>query len=123
MSQNEVTFIIDSCGDMKYLLTDAAKSLDFGGTPRRASYVEPTSFGLRLAFHAIRKMVADDSRIAEWTRKWPCLWRVNLRPIGGGLLQWDDPFGRGLAVFYNRAAAIDAEVVAINRFWTTGVGR
>lgn len=67
---------------------------------RRASHVEPVSPILRGAFRLIRRSVADTSRLAGWTRRWPCRWRVDLRLSGGPV------FGR----FADRAAAIAAEV-------------
>lgn len=48
---------------------------------RRASHVEPCNWFLRLAFHAVRLLADDASRLAAWTRGWPCLWRVNV--VGG----------------------------------------
>lgn len=65
---------------------------------RRASFVEPTNWLLRLAFHAVRSLVADDSHLAAWTRAWPCKWRV--RVLGG------PTFG----CYANRAEAIRDEI-------------
>jgi hypothetical protein len=45
---------------------------------QRASHVEPVRLSLRALFHLIRWLVSDDSRAAEWTRRWPCLWRVRM---------------------------------------------
>ena len=105
--QNEVTFIIAD-GKMTYLLTKAAPRLE-GAVVRRASHVEPVSFVLRLIFHAVRSLVSDDSRVAAWSRLWPCLWRVDMAPVGGGILP---------VHFSNRLAAIDAEVEALNNHFT-----
>jgi hypothetical protein len=104
--QNEVTFII-SDGRMTYLLTKAAPRLE-GAVVRRASHVEPDNVYLRLVFHAIRKLVADNSRLAAWTRTWGCLWRVDMSPVGGGILPIQ---------YRYRLAAIDAEVEALNNFF------
>jgi len=101
--QNEVTFIIAE-GRMTYLLTKAAPRIE-GAVVRRASHVEPVNTYLRLLFHAIRKLVRDDSRVAAWTRLWDCKWRVNMSPVGGAILP---------VQFSNRLAAIDAEVEALN---------
>lgn len=70
----------------------------------RASHVEPINPILRVAFTVIRARVSDASRLAGWTRRWPCLWRANLAPSGGPLL---GPFAR-------RNDAIDAEVAWLN---------
>jgi hypothetical protein len=43
--------------------------------------------------------------MASFTRLWPCLWQINLGPIGGPVLD---------ATYRNRQAAIDAEVVWLN---------
>jgi hypothetical protein len=116
--QNECTLVIDENGDCKMVLTAAAKMLNMTNSPsHRASHVEPVNPALRLIFHAVRAMVSDDSRIAAWTRTWGCTWRVNMLPVGGGLLRWNDPFGNEVAVFYTRPAAIDAEVRALNNFF------
>jgi hypothetical protein len=103
MSQQEVTFIISE-GRMTYLLTKAAPRLE-GAVVRRASHVVPVNAYLRLAFRAIRKLVADDSRIAAWSRTWGCTWLVDMTPVGAGILP---------VHFSNRLAAIDAEVEALN---------
>jgi hypothetical protein len=107
--QNEVTFIIAG-GKMTYLLTKAAPRFE-GAVVRRASHVVPVNAYLRLAFQAIRKLVADDSRIAAWSRTWDCMWMVDMRPVGAGILP---------VQFSNRLAAIDAEVVALNNHFIGG---
>ncbi len=104
--QNEVTFIIAE-GRMTYLLTKAAPRIE-GAVIRRASHVIPKNVYLRLTFRAIRKLVADDSRIAAWSRTWPCEWIVDMSPVGGGIL---------IQRFENREAAIDAEVEALNEIF------
>ena len=106
--QNEATFVIED-GDVKYLLTDATKELDFGATYQRASYVEPVNCLLRRFFHLLRHGFGDEGRVSNWTRAWTVVWRVNLAPIGGPILR---------TVYYDRTQAINAEIVAINRFWT-----
>jgi len=104
--QNEVTFIIAD-GTCTYLLTKAAPRIQ-GAVIRRASHVVPENTYLRLVFRAIRKLIADDSSLAAWTRTWPCLWRVDMAPVGGGILP---------ERYSNRLAAIDAEVEALNNFF------
>lgn len=71
---------------------------------RRASHVEPESAVLRPLFHALRIVCGDKGRAASFTRLWPCLWRVNLAPIGGPVLP---------VLFIDRAEAIRAEVAYI----------
>src|SRR5271166_6344206 len=107
--QNEVTFIIAD-GRMTYLLTKAAPRLE-GAVIQRASHVEPDNAYLRLAFHAIRKLVADNSPVAAWTRTWGCMWRVNMAPVGAGILP---------VRYACRQTAIDAEVEALNNHFIGG---
>jgi hypothetical protein len=111
-SQNEATLVIDENGDCKIVLTVAAKTLFLSSTmvaeSRRASHVEPANPMLRLIFHAVRALVSDDSRIAQWTREWACWWRVNMKPIGGGIIP---------VHYSHRKSAIDAEVNAVNQFF------
>lgn len=66
----------------------------------RASHVVPVSPVLRALFVALRARVADTSRFAAWTRRWPCAWQADLAPSGGPVL----------GPFTDRAAAIAAEV-------------
>ena len=108
--QNEATLIIDQeTGDCKIVLTTAAKLLNLTDSPSsRASHVYPENAYLRLVFRVIRKLVADDSRLAAWARTWGCMWRVDMSPVGGGIL----PIRYGY-----RLAAIDAEVEALNNFF------
>lgn len=53
-------------------------------TVARASHVEPVNNCLRYLFHFIRQRTSDDSRMAEWTRRWPCYWQVTLADAFGG---------------------------------------
>jgi hypothetical protein len=107
--QNEVTFIISE-GRMTYLLTKAAPRLE-GAVVRRASHVVPVNTYLRLAFRAIRKLVADDSRIAAWSRTWGCGWMIDTRPVGGPVLT---------GPWYDRQEAINAEVEFLNEWFVWG---
>lgn len=68
----------------------------------RASHVEPDSFTLRLLFHWLRRKYGENGRVADWTRSWKCLWRVNMQPSGGPILneRWID-----------RTAALQVEVL------------
>jgi hypothetical protein len=109
---NEVTFIVDdNTGDAVYLVTEAAASLQLGASPQRASHVEPVNPILRLFFHLLRQWLGDKGRMSEYTRSWPCLWRVNMKPVGGPILS---------TVYYDRKQAINAEVIALNKFFIEG---
>jgi len=50
--------------------------------PRRASWIEPHSWLLRLVFRGLRRLFGDCGKVAEWTRTWRCQWRVDFRPLG-----------------------------------------
>lgn len=65
---------------------------------KRASWIEPVNPLLRIAFKALR-FAPDASKLAGWTRTWPCRWRVNMRPSNG------PTFGS----YLNRADALEAE--------------
>jgi len=45
---------------------------------KRASHVEPINMILRDLFHLIRSIVSDKSIIANWTRRWPCMWQARI---------------------------------------------
>jgi hypothetical protein len=60
-----------------------------GGTQvsrRRASHVEPDAAPLRWLFHALRHYFGEEGKVAAWTRSWLCLWRVNMQPSNGPIL-------------------------------------
>lgn len=90
-------FIIHPDGNIESLENEVTKELGLT-CRRRVSHVEPVNKVLRALFHAIRKTVRDESAVADWTRKWPCLWRARI---------FDGPT---LGPFVNRQAAINAEI-------------
>lgn len=69
-------------------------------TLRRASHVEPVSRPLRLCFHLLRRAFGEEGRASDWTRRWGCLWQINLSPSRGSVM----------GPFQCRQTAIDAEV-------------
>ena len=107
--QKILTVTIDENGDVVYLKTEASDVLlELGETvTRRASHVEPDNVLLRVAFHTLR-LFGDKTSLAEWTRGWQILWRVNTRPVGGPVLpgRWTD-----------RQAAIAAEIEFLNTYF------
>lgn len=128
----EITITIDqSTGDMLFLETSGAQAFNALGRlrTRRASHVEPYEFWPRVAFTAIRMLVSDSSRVAEWTRGWGCKWRVNTKPVGGPILTWGDMLGLKVfkcpdsdtAWWYDRKRAIEAEKRFLNEFFLKGV--
>lgn len=106
--QSSVTFIIEENGDCTYLMTEAAPLIE-GAVTARASHVEPSNLLLRLLFHALRQWLGDKGRMSDFTRAWPCLWRINMQPVGGPILP---------TLYRDRFAAIDAEVQALNKFFS-----
>jgi hypothetical protein len=120
---SEVTITIDESGNLIFLDTASAQAFKELGTvtTRRASHVEPFKFWARLAFSVIRRLVADDSPTAEWTRNWDCRWRIDTRPVGGRVLQLRDVHDwcgcKEVAGFSNRDGAIIAEIKFLNEFF------
>ena len=104
-----LTVTIDENGDLVYLKTSEHDIFAELGevVTRRASHVEPETLWLRVAFRFLR-MFGDQTRVAEWTRGWQCVWLVDTRPVGGPVLE-----GR----WTNRQEAIDAEIVFLNQFF------
>jgi len=97
--------IVRADGSVDYIDLPDARELagDLGAVTRsRASHIVPCSLLLRLAFRGLRSLVADESRLASWSRGWRCLWRVEI--VGG------PSFG----AYADRAAAIAAEVDWLN---------
>jgi hypothetical protein len=124
----EITLTVDESGDLKFLETAMAEPFKILGTTktRRASFVEPAPMWDRFAFTVIRWLVPDDSRIAEWTRNWNTLWRVNLKPIGGPILRFGHMYpaihltwkqASKVYCWGRRDAAIAAEINAVNKFF------
>ena len=112
----EITITIDESGNLKMLETTMAEPFKVLGTAvtKRASYVEPYEFLPRLAFSIIRRVVSDDSRLADWTRRWDCFWRVNTKPVGGPILR--NQYGN-IAAWWIREDAIVAEIEFLNKFF------
>lgn len=109
--QNEVTIIIDlNTGNGVYLLTDAGKTLTCfdASKKRRASHVFPRNFILRTLFRILRCWLGDKGRMSEFTRSWKCAWIIDTSPVGGPILN---------GIWYDRRAAIDAEVEYLNKFF------
>jgi hypothetical protein len=124
--QKVLTVTIDENGDLLYLKSDLADVLLECGevVQRRASHVEPASRDLRILFHTLRFIFGEQGRIADWTRKWVCLWRVNTAPVGGPILRMKDvrtpcpqAMRENIAVWLNRQEAIDAEIAFLNRYF------
>ena len=107
---SHVTVSIDESGTITQLSGHGPNLLDvYGGMvqTRRASHVEPANRVLRVIFHALR-LTGDDSRIAQYTRIWPCAWRVNLSPVHGPILT---------TMYRNRQSAINAEIAWLTDNW------
>lgn len=91
------------------LLPDADKA-----ERSRLSHVEPCNWFLRKLFHLLRGSVKDESGLAEWTRSWRCLWRVNFAPSGGPIHYVDHAF----IPFTLRATAIAFELKYAEKYMT-----
>jgi len=111
-SPKVITVFIDDEG-MTFLMDETVKLFEGEGEVKRASHVEPDSLVFRLLFHTLRHVFGDKGRMSDFTRSWPCLWRVNTKPTAGVILP-----GR----WRNRQEAIDAEIVFLNE-WFSGEHR
>mgnify|MGYP007070612382 CR=1 FL=1 len=91
---HEITVSISEDGSLIFLKNEATKDFIRLGdsTTRRASHVEPDNSLLRIVFHVLRKLFGDKGWMSRFTRLWPCLWRINLSPTGGPVLEgrWRD---------------------------------
>lgn len=104
MQAVELTITPD--GTLRFLVSEGAEAfLTEAAIVRRASHVEPVSVPLRLVFHGLRGIFGEKGRMAGFTRLWPCLWHINLSPIGRGVLP---------GTYRDRQAAIDAEIEELN---------
>lgn len=128
-AQNIITCTIDENGDVIFLATDANDAfLNHGDVvTKRASHVEPVQRFARVLFYILR-WFGDKGRIAEWTRNWHVTWRVNTRPVGGPILRVKDvhpeisfdhypQYGEQHAWWFDRQAAIDAEIKFLNEWF------
>ena len=102
-----ITVFIEADASVTFLKSPLTAGFNLGpSVTRRASHVQPNNVALRLVFHLLRLVFGDTGAVAANTRKWPCLWQADMRPIGGPVLQ-----GR----WYNRQEAIQAEVAYFNQ--------
>ena len=44
----------------------------------RASYIYPLDMGRRWLFHFFRLLFGDSGKVADWTRRWKCVWICEL---------------------------------------------
>lgn len=101
---DKLTIFIDEDGMTHGLKSSLTEALGLRNR-ERVSHVEPVNRALRWLFHFIRSRVSDESRLAEFTRRWPCRWQANIFS------------GPTLGPFRVRQAAIDAEVAWLNDFY------
>jgi hypothetical protein len=97
----EKVFYITESGEFETIDSDISQILELE-QKRRVSHVVPVNRALRWLFTTIRKRVSDESRMAAFTRCWPCRWQAAI--IGGPTL----------GPFKLRKDAISAEVAYIN---------
>lgn len=105
MQSVEITFTPD--GEIRFLVSEGTTSLlTSEAVVRRASHVEPVSRPLRILFHGLRTAFGEYGWMSDLTRRWRCLWRVNMAPVGHGVLP---------DLYLNRQDAIQAEIDYLNR--------
>lgn len=92
-----MNIVITTTGEVRAVHNEAFDLSSIGAvSKRRASHVEPCNVALRLAFRLLRRTFGERGAISDWTRRWPCLWRVDLAPSCGPVL---GPFkDRGVAI-------------------------
>lgn len=106
MQTQPVIVKVQSDGTVRFLVGQGSNPfLTSGATVRRTSHVEPDNSIARLAFHCLRFAFGEKGRVSDFTRSWRCLWRINLAPTCGPILEgrWRD-----------RAEAISAEIQYLN---------
>jgi hypothetical protein len=102
--QNEISIAPD--GTLRFVVSKELEGLlTEDAEVKRASHVEPVNPYLRRVFHFLRSHFNEYGWVAAFTRLWPCEWRINLGPIGQGILY---------QTYRNRSEAIDAEVEWLN---------
>jgi hypothetical protein len=77
---------IKADGTVRFINTPELATLAPNATVRRASQVEPDVAVYRWVFHSLRCLFGERGLVADWTRDWRILWRVNLAPVGGPVL-------------------------------------
>src|SRR5208337_4002249 len=84
---NHITFSIDdSTGNTTFLLNEDTRAfVDSTSVIKRASHVEPVNLFIRIVFYTIRFLFGEYGRAGDFTRQWPCRWRVNFSPVDGPL--------------------------------------
>ena len=104
MDQIEISIAQD--GTVTFLYNeDTAILVTPETTIQRARHVEPVSIPLRILFHGLRKGFGEYGWVATFTRRWRCLWRINMTPVGHGIMT---------TLYRDRAAAIAAEIEYLN---------
>jgi hypothetical protein len=82
-------------------------------TIQRAAHVEPAGVLLRGIFRGLRRACGDHGLVANFTRRWPCRWIVNARPIGGPV--WGPFSTRESALAWERTQVLDYLLTEIRR--------
>ena len=99
-----ITVFINADASVTFLKSPLTAGFNLGpSVTRRYSSVEPDCWYLRLVFHVVRWLVDDASALAEWTRRWSCLWRIHIKR--GPILPMR---------YRNRQLAIDVEHAYFN---------
>jgi hypothetical protein len=78
-----VKVTIDEAGNLSFVDDAPLAELNTAGVCRRTrlSHIEPHRPILRWLFRACRSV-----GLVEFTRHWPCHWRVDMRPVGGPII-------------------------------------
>ena len=75
-----ITVFINADASVTFLKSPLTAGFNLGpSVTRRYSSVEPDAAILRLVFNTLRWLSNDTSVVAEWTRRWSCVWRAQIK--------------------------------------------
>jgi hypothetical protein len=75
-----ITVFIENDGNVSFLDSPLTAGFNLGpSVTRRYSSVEPDAAILRRIFQFLRCMFGEAGRISDWTRRWTCVWRAQIK--------------------------------------------
>jgi hypothetical protein len=74
-------------GEVRMIAGNGVDATQLGAASKqRASHVLPVNRPLRWLFRWLRDRYGETGRVAAFTRRWPCLWSVDMSPVGGPVM-------------------------------------
>ena len=75
-----VTVFIEADASVTFLKSTLTAGFNLGpAVVRRYSSVEPDAAALRWFFKLVRCLFGEAGAMSDWTRRWPCLWRAQIK--------------------------------------------